>query len=376
MTRVETGPGRHRRRIRVLIADDSRVAREHLRAILDSDPDIEVTGTVANGMEAIRAIRIDKPDLVTMDIHMPGLDGFETTRMIMENHPVPIVIITGSSTIHELETSFRMIEAGALVMLAKPAGIGQPGYERSVRELITTVKLMAEVKVVRRRIKPRDPELKPLRLNGVDQQGATAQARLAAIGASTGGPPVIQQILTGLPSGFDLPVLIVQHMAEGFIDSFAEWLNQTSPLPVHLASHGTTPRPGHVYVAPDARQMTIDSRGIIRCTDDRPENGLRPAVSCLFRSVAEVYGKHSIGVLLTGMGRDGAAELKLMRDRGAVTIAQDEESSAVFGMPGEAVKLGGATYVLPAEKIAGVLTSLVYPHKWESTTTQGNIWKR
>jgi two-component system chemotaxis response regulator CheB len=170
---------------------------------------------------------------------------------------------------------------------------------------------------------------------------------------------VIQKILAELPKDFVPPVLIVQHMAEGFIPGFAEWLGQTSALPVHVAFHGSIARPGHVYIAPDCRQMKIDANGRILCIDDPPENGLRPSVSYLFRSVAQVFGRSALGILLTGMGRDGAMELQSMRTLGAVTIAQDQESSAVFGMPGEAVKLGAARYVLPAGRISAVLASLV-----------------
>jgi two-component system chemotaxis response regulator CheB len=170
---------------------------------------------------------------------------------------------------------------------------------------------------------------------------------------------VIARILAELPDSFQTPVVIVQHMAEGFIVGFAEWLGQKSSLPVQVAAHGAVIHPGRVYLAPDGVQMKMESGNRICCTGDGPENGLRPSVSYLFRSVAEVYGRNAIGVLLTGMGRDGAAELKLMQEKGAVTIAQNAESSAVYGMPGEAVKLGAARYVLPPEKIAAVLASLV-----------------
>jgi len=185
-----------------------------------------------------------------------------------------------------------------------------------------------------------------------------ATVNVVAIGASTGGPPVIEKILAELPKDFPQPILIVQHMAEGFIRGFAEWLSQTSSLPVHVPAHGSMTRPGHVYIAPDGAQMRMDATGRIFCTGDSPENGLRPSVSYLFRSIAKVFGKNSVGVLLTGMGKDGAVELKLMKEKGAVTIAQNEETSVVYGMPGEAVRLEAAKYVLPADKIAMVLTSI------------------
>lgn len=351
--------------IKVLVVEDSPVARELLIHILSSDADIQVIGSAGNGREAMEFVARNKPDLITMDIHMPLLDGFEATRTIMEINPVPIVMVTGSANMRELETSFHAIEAGALTVIQKPRGIGHPGYEKDARNLVATVKLMAEIKVVRRwartRPAPSQREAVPVAYRpGVN---------IVAIGASTGGPPVIAKILSELPREFLVPVLIVQHMAEGFIHGFAEWLGQTSPLPVHVAFDGGIIRPGHVYIAPDGVQMKMDATGRICCTRDGPENGLRPSVSYLFRSIAEVYGPNAIGVLLTGMGKDGAAELKLMQEKGAVTIAQNEESSAVYGMPGEADRLGAARYVLPPGKIAAVLASLVMSAAQKSKST-------
>ncbi|MBU1566729.1 MAG: chemotaxis-specific protein-glutamate methyltransferase CheB [Proteobacteria bacterium] len=344
--------------IRVLVVEDSPVARELLVHILTSDPDIRVIAAVGNGQDAVKAVARDKPDLITMDVHMPGMDGFETTQAIMELDPVPIIIVTASCDMRQLEISFLAIEAGALAVLQKPQGLGHHNHERQAKKLISMVKLMSEVKVVRRWArtggKPSPSHQKPAPV--ITPQ--STPIHLVAIGASTGGPPVIQKILSELPKDFTPPILIVQHMAEGFILGFTEWLGQTSALPVHVAFHGSIARPGHVYIAPDCCQMKIDIHGRILCVADASENGLRPSVSYLFRSVAEVFGRYAIGVLLTGMGRDGAVELKLMKDKGAVTIAQNEESSVVFGMPGEAVKLDAAKYVLPADSIAAMLASL------------------
>jgi two-component system chemotaxis response regulator CheB len=181
---------------------------------------------------------------------------------------------------------------------------------------------------------------------------------VVALGASTGGPPVLQTILSGLPRDYPAPVLIVQHMAAGFVQGFAEWLAQSSALPVQLAAQGETILPGHVYVAPDEFQMKVERGGRIALSKDAPEGGLRPAVSYLFRSLVEAYGGEAVAVLLTGMGRDGAEEMKLLRDSGAITIAQDKESCVVHGMPGEAIKLDAAQLILPPEKIAPLLASL------------------
>jgi two-component system, chemotaxis family, protein-glutamate methylesterase/glutaminase len=347
--------------VRVLIVEDSPVVREFLIHILGSDPEIEVVGTAETGREALEAVERTRPDIITMDVHMPKMNGFDATRRIMETRPTPIVIVSGTLEVAETASVFRAIEAGALAVLPRPSGIGHPEHERSAADFVRTVKLMSEVKVVRRWSHLRPGETLPMASLSAEIQRRTARTeiRLIAIGASTGGPPVLRMILSGLPKDFPLPVLIVQHIATGFTQGFVEWLAQSSNLPVQLPVHGQQVVPGRVYVAPDGFHMTVGIDGRISLNTDEPENGLRPSVSCLFRSVAKAYGQSAIGVLLTGMGKDGALELKLMKEQGAVTIAQDKETSVVHGMPGEAIRLGGATYILPPEKISMTLTSLV-----------------
>jgi len=348
--------------IKVLVVEDSPVVREFLVHILGADPDIQVIGTANDGEQALEAVARKRPDVITMDIHMPKLDGLEATRRIMETHPTPIVIVSGSTDPREVATTFRAMEAGAVAVLRRPAGIGHPEHEATASELVQTVKLMSEVKVIKRWPKVgRQPEVaRPAEAQRAQVEG---KVKVIAIGASTGGPPVLQTILAALPDDFPVPVLIVQHMAAGFTQGFVQWLAQTSSLPVHLATHDEYIRPGHVYVAPDEFQMRVERSGKIVLTKDEPENGLRPSVSYLLRSVAEVYGRDAVAGLLTGMGRDGAEELKLLRDRGATTFAQDKESSVVHGMPGEAIKLDAASLVLPPEKIAAVLTNLAQNRK-------------
>ncbi len=359
--------------IRVLVVEDSPTVRELLLQILRSDSAIEVVGTAETGEEALEAVERTRPDVITMDVHMPKMNGFDATRRIMESHPTPIVIVSGTADITDTTKAFRAIEAGALAVLQRPNGMGHPAHEKTADELVRTVKLMSEVKVIRRWPRSRPVEIPPdvSVCTEFRRKAAQTHVSLVAIGASTGGPPVLQAILAALPRDFSVPVLIVQHIAPGFTQGFADWLAQSSSLPVQIPVHGQPVLPGHVYVAPDSFHMAVGPQGQIHLNTDEPENGLRPSVSHLFRSVAHAYGSRAVGVLLTGMGRDGAWELKLMKEQGAVTIVQDKETSVVHGMPGEAIKAGGATYVLPPEKIRMALTSLAAGNKALET---GNIF--
>lgn len=345
--------------IKVLVVDDSAVSRELIKNILEGDPGIKVAGMASNGEEAIALAAGLRPDVITMDINMPGLNGLETTRKIMEQDPVPIVIVTASYDPGDVEKSFLAIEAGALAILEKPFGAGHSGYRSSSGNLLQTVKLMSEVKVVKRWPKQRyaqETNKKPALVN--PDRGARKEIRLVAIGASTGGPPVIQTILKGLRPGFAPPVVIVQHIAAGFLEGFIDWLGQTTGHNIHKARNGEPLQDGHVYLAPDNFHLGV-SRGKIELSLAEPENGTRPSVSYLFRSALKAYGPDMAAVLLTGMGRDGAQEMKALNEAGAATIVQDKESSVVFGMPGEALRLGAAEYVLAPEKIPAIIEALV-----------------
>ncbi len=342
--------------IRVLVVDDSPVTREFLVHILSSDPEIQVIGTASNGEEAVEFTRKNKPDVITMDIHMPGMNGFEATRTIMETDPLPIVIVSASWNPEEVQKTFLCMEAGAITALAKPPGIGHPEYEKRAEEIITTVKLMSEVKVVKRYPRLRYQKPLPLASPKVEKRG---EIKIIAIGASTGGPPALQSILSGLSKDISVPVLIVQHIAKGFLTGLVEWLGHTTGFPIHIGNHGKIPLPGHVYFAPEDLQMGVDNSGRIALSKDDPINNVRPSASYLFRSISNIFREKAIGVLLTGMGKDGAVELRLMKMRGAITIAQDKDTSVVHGMPGEAIKLDGATYVLPIDRIYEMLESLV-----------------
>jgi two-component system chemotaxis response regulator CheB len=326
--------------------------------VLESDPLIRVIKTVNDGQAALDFMQESQPDVVLMDVNMPGMDGFQTTRRIMETRPVPIIICSAIDP-KEVATTFRVLEAGAVACVEKPVGRDHCDYARMAAELRLTVKLMAEVRVVKRRTRTGSNPAPPPASPTAEVRPCREGIACIGIGASTGGPPVLQTILAGLPEDFPVPILIVQHIAQGFLPGLAEWLHQTTGLQVQIADHGVTPLPGHVYLAPDDFHLGLGAGGQIVLTRSEPEEHLRPAVSCLFRSLARAGGPGAVGVLLTGMGRDGAVELKRMRDRGAITIAQDRESSVVHGMPGEAIALGGATHILPADRIAGALLTLV-----------------
>jgi two-component system chemotaxis response regulator CheB len=352
-------PERGSRTIRVLIVDDSPVSVELLSHILSSDREIVIAGIARNGEEAIAATGSEMPDVVTMDITMPGLSGFETTRRMMETRPVPIIIVSSVYDRQNVLLSLRAVEAGALTILEKPPGLGHPDHSAKARELIQTVKAMSEVKVVTRRsVAKRTATPVAGALHSCDIR-TDKDIRLIAIGASTGGPIVLQEILTKLPRELPVPIVAVQHITKGYAAGLAEWLNQTTGFTVKLAEQGERLTPGCAYIAPDNVHMEVDYGDRARLTNDPPVNHLRPAVARLFSSVERIYGAQSVAVLLTGMGNDGAKELKMLRDRGATTIAQNSESSIVHGMPGEAIRLGGAAHILPPDRIAFILASLV-----------------
>jgi two-component system chemotaxis response regulator CheB len=342
-----------KKRINVLVVEDSPAMRELLVHIFNEDIDLRVIGTAGDGAQAVDMAQQLRPDVITMDLHMPKMDGIEAVRLIMENTPTPIVIVSGSSEPGEVAETFQAIEAGALAIVEKPVS---PQHKRAgevANKLRETVKLMSEVKVVRRW-----PKRSAAQSLSPRQQSATKSIQLIVMGASTGGPLVLQSILLGLAGKLSVPVVIVQHMANGFVQGFADWLAQSTTLPVALARDDEHLLPGRVYIAPENYHTEIRAGLRVKLCGSAHENGHRPSVASLFRSAAEAVGSATIGVLLSGMGRDGASELKLLRDCGAWTIVQALDSAVVPGMPGEAVKLGAASQILMPDKIAGELVKL------------------
>jgi two-component system chemotaxis response regulator CheB len=335
--------------IRVLVVDDSPSVRELLVHILGGDPALRVVGCAADGVQAVEMAARLRPDVITMDLQMPNMDGYEATQRIMQACPVPVVVVSGAGSHAEVEAGFRAIAAGALVLVRRPPGPDHPEHAESARALLRTVKSMAEVRVVRR-WEGRAGAARP-----AAPTGPAAPYRLVALGASTGGPTVLRDVLAELGPAFPLPVVIVQHMSPGFTEGLAEWLSQASGFPVCVASHGQQLEAGRAYLAPDGCHMGVTRSLGVALTTGAPEHGMRPAAAWLFRSVVPELRPALVAVLLTGMGKDGAEELKTLRDDGALTIVQDRGSAAVYGMPGEALRLGAAMLVLEPVRIGKAL---------------------
>ena len=342
--------------IKVLVVDDSQTVRDFFVHLLRKDPAIESVATARDGVEAIDAVRSLKPDIVTMDLHMPRMNGAQAIRQIMQSDPTPIVVVTDLSP--DVRAAIEAYEAGAVAVLPRPPGFGDTGYDAACEKFVQTVKLMSEVKVVRRfnRVRP---------ARGGASRGTAGfgarNVRLVAIGASTGGPAVLQTILCGLPRDFGVPILIVQHIAYGFLEGFVAWLTDSSSRSVTIAKADEILQPGVVYVAPDRTHLAITANNRVVLSAEPAPNKIVPSVSHLFHSVAQAHGANGVGILLTGMGRDGVDGMAAMHKAGAVTIAQDPESCVVAGMPEEAIKIGAATIVATPEKIIETLTSVVVP---------------
>lgn len=345
--------------IRVLIAEDSPTYRELLVTILQNEPDLQVIGTARNGVEAVRLARRLKPDVITMDVFMPEMDGFEATRQIMTESPCPVVIISASTDKDQRDLTFNALKAGALSVLEKPT---LQDTNEVYRNLANQVRLMSEVKVVRHWGKPTGPlDPRPITPVNVPVLGKeeSAKVQMVVIASSTGGPGILAEILSNLPANFPAPILIVQHITPGFGAGLADWLNQQTPLQVRLARHADEPKAGQVLMAPEETHMVVNSMGLIALNNTPALHGLRPAADYLFHSVARVYGPRAIGVILTGMGSDGAEGLQAMRQAGAHTIAQNKETCIVFGMPAVAIALEAAEQILPAKQIAPAVMALL-----------------
>ncbi len=332
-------------RTRVLVADDSELFRELLSRVIGADPTFEVVAVAADGNAAARLAHELRPDVITMDLNMPDADGFSGIARIMADTPTPIMVLTGNKA--EV-VGFKALSLGALDILEKPGA--NADLEAYGAEIRSRLRLLSGVKVIRHLRGLRERKLPP-------PPRSSRRADVVVVGASLGGPRALAALLRGLPPTFPVGIAVVQHIADGFTEGLASWLSLECHLRVHQAVDGDLLRPGHVLLAPSGRHLLVHE-GLVRLSDGPPVDTFKPSVTPLFHSAAAAYGARACGVILTGMGHDGAAGLKVLHDAGGPTLAQDEPSSAVFGMAKAAIDLGAVDRVLPLEELPRALVAL------------------
>lgn len=353
--------------IRVLLVEDSPVATMILKRIIGSAPDMEVVGTARNGVEGLKLIPELNPHVVCTDLHMPKMDGLELTHAIMAQYPRPILVISASVQEDDPQNVFKLLEAGALEVFPKPrVGLSQE-YEALQNELVRKIKILSGVKVFRRKRKGASPTPVPPKAATTAPTTPPPSVithhaggiKAVVIGSSTGGPQALHAILQHLPSAFPVPIICVQHISLGFLSGLVDWLNNHCSLQVQIAQEKEYPRAGVVYFPPENHHLRLDRQGRFVFDQTPQVTGHRPSVTVMFEAAAGYYRGQMLGILLTGMGRDGAQGLQTIRQAGGMTIAQDQATSIVFGMPKEAIALGAAQYVLPLPEIPAKILSLL-----------------
>lgn len=327
---------------RVMIVEDSTVVRTLLTHIVGSDPRLSVAASFATAEEAIAALPALRPDVISMDIRLPGIDGLEATRRIMASHPTPIVVISASMDGGAMGNSMDALRAGALSVVEKPVGLGDAAYAQVAHEIRTQLAIMSEVAVVRRRM--------PASRNVPAPPPRVRPPSVLLLAASTGGPPALARLLGALPADLPLPVLLVQHMGASFMAGFASWLDSVVPQHVELARNGEMPRAGTVHVAPGDAHLMLTRGGTMRIASDGPVNGQRPSASRLIESAATALDGAALAVVLTGMGEDGASGVQALLAAGGQAVAEDASTSIVYGMPAAAHRAGALS--LPLDLIA------------------------
>ena len=349
-------------RIRVLVVEDSATIRDRLRSVLASDPDVDLVGEAGDGRAAIELCQARRPDVVTMDMMLPVMSGLAATEYIMAHCPTPILVVSSSFNRGELFKMYDALAAGAVDVLEKPSGEEAEGdWER---RFLSTLKLVSRIRVIthpRARLRTYDPHAR-IRLPAGDERLYAPQAiKVVAVGASTGGPSAIVDVMRSLPADFTVPVLQVMHINRQFGAAFAEWLSAQTPRPAVFAEDGmpVAGATGKIVMAPPDRHMIVRD-GRLWLNDDPERYSCRPSVDVLFESVAREYGAAAAACLLTGMGRDGASGLLAIRQAGGMTIAQDEATCVVYGMPREAALIGAAIRVLPLGEIGPAVVAMVH----------------
>jgi two-component system, chemotaxis family, protein-glutamate methylesterase/glutaminase len=347
--------------IRVVLAEDSDTCRQLLTAAIESDGQLKIVGQAQDGEAAVSLTDSLRPDVVVMDANMPVMDGFAATQCIMLRCPTPIVIVSAALDTAAVASSMRALESGALTLLPKPTSPYAADFDHVVAQFVSTVRAMSDVKVVRR-FKPQTFSPYPAPLHVPENTELRKRVRVIGIGASTGGPAALQQIFSSLPKILPVPVLVVQHIAPGFIDGLCSWLESVSVCRVKVAEHGESLKPGVIYFAPDACQLTVSRTMTFDLTQRAPVGGFSPSATALFSSLSEVFGATALGLVLTGMGSDGVDGLRALRRTGATVLAQDEATCVVFGMPKAAVDAGLVHTVLPLPLIAPRLVQMSRAH--------------
>ena len=341
--------------IKVLVVDDSALMRKLIPRILERD-DIQVVGTAMDGEFALKKIEELRPDVITLDLEMPRMDGMATLREIVRRHTLPVIVVSAHSTAGAMAT-FKALNLGAFDFVAKPRDALSEHIGAIAEELTSKIRAA----VGSRRVAPSVmPPLLPVRKR--KNRGQAPAQRVVAIGLSTGGPNALQHVLSQLPAEFPAAIVVVQHMAEGFLKPFAERLDAESELAVKEAESGDLLLAGRVLICPGNRHMKLCRMplgNVVVLTSQPPVNGVRPSVDVLFHSVAEEFGAAAVAVLMTGMGGDGAEGLGQVKAHGGLTIAQDEESCVVYGMPRAAIERGYACEVLSLEQIPAALLAEV-----------------
>ncbi len=343
--------------IRVMLVDDTPIALHVIQRLLSGISGILVVGTATNGQEALELLPKLNPDVICTDLHMPVMDGLEFTRVVMSKYPRPILVVSVSLEPGS-QNVFRMLEAGAVDVFPKPRDILHANEGELARELASKIRIVAGVHVFRRTPAAEHPHA-PLAPPPVTHH---APVHIVMIGASTGGPQALREIISHLPAKFPVPVVCVQHIGSDFLAGMVAWLDTLSSLPVRTAAKGELPQAGVVYFAPEDTHLEFGDDGRFLFTRTPPCDGHRPSATVAMRAAAHRFGERTVGVLLTGMGRDGAEGMAEIAAAGGVTIAQNEASSVVYGMPKAAVELGAALHELSIEQIAPALTALSANH--------------
>lgn len=324
--------------VRVMIVEDSPVVRTLLTHIVASDPRLAVAAAVPSAEEAIAALPSVRPDVISMDIRLPGMDGLDATRQIMAERPTPIVVVSASIDKSSMKSTMDALSAGALAVVEKPVGLGSDDYAAVAREICTQLAIMSQVPVVRHRIRART-----FPGGGIRPRVAP---RMILCAASTGGPQALARLFGMLPADPGLPILLVQHMGASFMAGFATWLQSVVPQQVVVAESGVLPKSGTIYVAPGDRHLRVERDGRLAVSSAPPIGGQRPSATALFDSAAEALGGAAVAVVLTGMGEDGAAGVRSLLAGGGAAIAEHESSAVVNGMPAAAVRAGAMALAL------------------------------